>query len=157
MIGYPSSYSRIDGFMVKDIRWKQRFQNFEKAFLFLENVSKIAHYDELQSAGLLHSFEFTFELAWKTLQDYLKIMGITAQFPREGIKQAFATDLIENGHVWIEMLDKLGELTHTYNEEQAKKATEIIKNNYCPAIKQIYQTLKQGKRQRNPSFLVNIL
>lgn len=129
--------------MVKNIRWKQRFQNFEKAFLFLERSTQLEDYDELQSAGLVQSFEFTFELAWKTLKDYLEEMGNTAPFPREVIKQSFATNLIEDGHIWIQMLDKRNELTHTYNEDQAKRAVQIIRNDYYPAIKQVYEKLKK--------------
>lgn len=129
--------------MKKDIRWKQRFQNFEHAFLFFSKSCKLEVYDELQGAGLVQSFEFTFELAWKTLKDYLQDQGLEVQFPREVIKQAFATQLIEDGTVWIEMLDKRNELTHTYNQEQAQKAVQTIRNNYFPPIEQVYQVMKK--------------
>ncbi|MBA2369160.1 MAG: nucleotidyltransferase substrate binding protein [Candidatus Protochlamydia sp.] len=129
--------------MNNDIRWKQRFQNFQKAFLFLQRSAQLGTYDELQSAGLVQSFEFTFELAWKTLKDYLEAQGMTLQFPREVIKQAFSGRLIEDGRTWIKMLDKRNELTHTYNEKQAKQAVETIRNDYFPAIEQVYHTLKE--------------
>lgn len=128
--------------MSEDIRWKQRFQNFEKAFLFLKDAVDIPSYDELQRAGLVQTFEFTFELGWKVLKDYLESMGMTTQFPREVLKQAFATELIEDGHLWIEMLDKRNELTHTYNEEQALRAVTLIKKHYYPGLEQVYFTLK---------------
>jgi len=127
----------------KDIRWKQRFQNFEHVFIFLRKSCELEVYDELQGAGLVQSFEFTFELAWKTLKDYLQNQGLEVQFPREVIKQAFTAQLIENGTLWIEMLDKRNELTHTYNEEQAKKAVRTIRNNYFPQIEQVYQVMKK--------------
>ncbi len=129
--------------MEKDIRWKQRFQNLERAFLFLQKATNLGTYDDLQGAGLVQSFEFTFELAWKTLKDYLEMQGISASFPREVIKQSFATNLIDDGHLWIKMLDKRNELTHTYNDEQARRAVEIIRNEYYPAIKQMYDTFKK--------------
>lgn len=129
--------------MKKDIRWKQRFQNFERAFIFLSKSCKLEKYDELQSAGLVQSFQFTFELAWKTLKDYLQEQGIDVQFPREIIKQAFAAQLIENGTLWIEMLDKRNELTHTYNQEQATRAIQIIRNTYFPQVEQVYQMMKK--------------
>jgi len=129
--------------MQKDIRWKQRFQNFERAFLFLNKSCKLETYDELQGAGLVQSFEFTFELAWKTLKDYLQDQGLEVQFPREVIKQAFAGRLIENGTLWIEMLDKRKEFTHTYNQEQAKKAIQAIRNKYFPPIEQVYKVMKK--------------
>jgi len=127
----------------KDIRWKQRFQNFERTFIFLSKSCKLENYDELQGAGLVQSFEFTFELAWKTLKDYLQNQGLEVQFPREVIKQAFATQLIKDGTLWIEMLDKRNELTHTYNQEQAQKAVQTIRNKYFPPIEQVYQMMKK--------------
>lgn len=129
--------------MTKDIRWKQRFQNFERAFIFLSKSCKLETYDELQGAGLVQSFEFTFKLAWKTLKDYLQHQGLEVQLPREVIKQSFATQLIKDGSLWIEMLDKRNELTHTYNQEQAFKAVQTIRNNYFKPIEQVYQTLKK--------------
>lgn len=128
--------------MNQDVRWKQRFQNFEKAYLFLEKAVGMKKYDELQQAGLVQSFEFTFELSWKTLKDYLEVMGMTLPYPREIIKEAFNAGLIVDGHIWIEMLDKRNELSHTYNEMQAKHAVNTICSHYFPAIKQVYQTLK---------------
>lgn len=129
--------------MQKDIRWKQRFQNFERSFLFLSKSCKLESYDELQGAGLVQSFEFTFELAWKTLKDYLQNQGVEVQFPREVIKQAFASQLIENGTLWIEMLDKRNELTHTYNQEQAKRAIQTIRSHYFPLLEQVYQEMQK--------------
>ena len=129
--------------MERDIRWKQRFQNFERAFIFLSKSCKLEVYDELQGAGLVQSFEFTFELAWKTLKDYLQDQGLEVQFPREVIKQAFTAQLLEDGTLWIEMLDKRDELTHTYNQEQAQRAVQIIRNKYFPPIEQAYQMMKK--------------
>lgn len=129
--------------MTKDIRWKQRFQNFEYAFIFLSKSCELEAYDELQGAGLVQAFEFTFELAWKTLKDYLQNQGVDVQFPREVIKQAFATQLIEDGALWIEMLDKRNELSHTYNQEQSQRAVQKIRNRYFPPIQQVYQVMKK--------------
>jgi nucleotidyltransferase substrate binding protein (TIGR01987 family) len=111
---------------MKDVRWKQRFSNFMKAFLFLKSAVEKESYDELQAAGLVQSFEFTFELAWKTLKDYQTMMGLTVNFPREVIKEAFKGELIVDGHMWINVLDQRNELTHRYNEQQAKKAIRVI-------------------------------
>lgn len=129
--------------MQKDIRWKQRFQNFERSFLFFSKSCKYESYDELQGAGLVQSFEFTFELAWKTLKDYLQEQGLEVQFPREVIKQAFATQLIKDGKLWIEMLDKRNQLTHTYNQEQAKRAVQTIRGTYFSPIEQVYREMKK--------------
>ena len=127
---------------MQDIRWKQRFENFQKAYLFLKKSVQQGTYDELQAAGLVQSFEFSFELAWKTLKDYQILMGLSLSYPREVIKEAFKAGLINEGHLWISMLDHRNELTHRYNEEQAKRAIKLIREDYFPAIEQVYQKLK---------------
>lgn len=127
---------------MQDIRWKQRFDNFQKTYLFLKKGVQQGSYDELQAAGLVQSFEFTFELAWKTLKDYQTMMGIPLNFPREVLKEAFKTGFIKDGHLWISMLDDRNELTHCYSDEQSKKAIHLIREKYFPAIEQVYQKLK---------------
>ncbi len=126
-----------------DVRWKQRFQNFEKAFLFFEETVEKTSYTPIEVAGLVQAFEFTFELGWKTIKDYLYEQGIETSFPRAALKQAFNTKIIADGHAWIEMLEKRNELSHTYNETVAQNAIEIIKYKYYPSIEQVYQYFKQ--------------
>jgi nucleotidyltransferase substrate binding protein (TIGR01987 family) len=128
---------------VKDVRWKQRFNNFQKAFLFLERVVHQGSYDELQRAGVIQSFEFTFELARKTLKDYQELLGISLNYPRAIIKEAYKGKIIQDGELWIAMLDHRNELTHTYNEDQAERAVQIIRCRYFPALQQVYQHLER--------------
>jgi nucleotidyltransferase substrate binding protein (TIGR01987 family) len=128
--------------MEKDIRWKQRFQNFESAFLFLHESSEQESYSALEVSGLVQAFEFTFELGWKTLKDYLEANGVDVKYPRETIKEAFASGLITDGHTWIEMLDKRNEFSHTYNQVVAEKAKTLILEHYLAPLEQVYQTLK---------------
>lgn len=68
--------------------------------------------------------------------------GLEVQFPREVIKQAFTTQLIDDGTSWIEMLDKRNELKLTYNQKQAERAVSKIRNQYLPLIEQVYQAMK---------------
>lgn len=126
-----------------DIRWKQRFQNFEKAFLFFREAVNKQDYTPIETSGLVQAFEFTFELGWKTIKDYLYEQGIDTRFPREALKEGFHTQIIVDGHIWIQMLEKRNELSHTYNEEVARHAVEIIKNSYYQAIEQVYLYLKE--------------
>lgn len=128
--------------MEKDVRWKQRFQNLKGVFHHLKEACQRESIDWLVAAGTIQTFEFTFELSWKTLKDYMSEKGDTAKFPREVIKNGFQMGLIQDGHRWIEMLDKRNELTHTYNEEQAQAAVDEIKGDYFSAIEQLYITLK---------------
>lgn len=126
----------------KDARWKQRFQNFEKAFLFFETTVEKESYTPIEVGGLVQAFEFTFELGWKTIKDFLYEQGLNTNFPREAIKEGFRTQIIEDGHVWLHMLEKRNELSHTYNEEVASQAVEIIKYRYYQAIEQVYRFFK---------------
>lgn len=129
--------------MEQDIRWKQRFANLERALLFLKAGCEQKKWTHLEEAGLVQAFEFTFELSWKTLQDFLDLKGIPTKYPRDCIKEAFQRGTIENGATWIRMLDKRNELSHTYNETQARKAVHIIKDEYFPCLYQVYLALKK--------------
>ncbi len=127
----------------KEIRWDQRFVNFEKAFNQLKNaVERIESLDNLAKEGLIQRFEYTFELAWKTLKDYLESNGIVTKFPRETLKHAFQTELLENGETWLDMLEKRNLLAHTYDEKNFQKALETILNLYYPEMLKLYLFLK---------------
>lgn len=131
--------------MNKEIRWKQRFVNFEKAFQALERTVAIENPSEAERAGLIQFFEVAFELAWKTLKDYLDAGGFQAKSPREVLKQAFQSGIIQDGHAWIEALDDRNLTAHTYNEETAAKIDLLIHEKYFPAIAALHETLKKEK------------
>jgi nucleotidyltransferase substrate binding protein (TIGR01987 family) len=128
----------------KNIRWKQRFENFEKAFNQLSiAVQQIAKLSDLEKEGLIQRFEYTFELAWKTMKDYLESQNVVANYPREVIKESFYYGLLENGDVWMEMLEKRNLLAHTYNEIFFNTAIEIIVNEYFPLVQTLYTKIKE--------------
>jgi nucleotidyltransferase substrate binding protein (TIGR01987 family) len=129
--------------MEKDIRWKQRFQNFEKAYKFFKDSLEKDSLTELEEAGLVQTYEFTFELAWKTLKDYLEDKQIEVKFPREVIKEAFKYELITDGETWMDMLGKRNLMAHTYDEEKATLALKLIKEKYAKAITQLYEFLRR--------------
>lgn len=129
---------------LKEIRWKQRFENFEKSFKLLEKYSQQEIQTELEQAGIIQFFEMTFELAWKVLKDYLEAQGYEVKSPRETIKQAFQIGLLEDGHVWVDALSSRNLTSHTYDEAVAKKLIRDIRELYYPALKAIYQKLLEG-------------
>jgi nucleotidyltransferase substrate binding protein (TIGR01987 family) len=89
-----------------DIRWKQRFRNFEKPLKHLRNTLEIENPDIAQRAGLIQFFELSFELSWKLIKDFLEEQGlIEIRFPRETIKKAFETGIISDGHLWMQLLE----------------------------------------------------
>jgi len=122
----------------KDIRWKQRFENFSKAFKQLDEAIKVyPNLSDLEKEGLVQRFEYTFELAWKTLKDYLESKGVIVSFPRDVIKEAFAAQVVEDGEVWLEMLSSRNQMAHIYEEVVFKQVVNNIKNKYYPAIVQL--------------------
>jgi len=135
-----------------EIRWRQRFDNFQKAFLLLKDALEakpLNEYSKLEKEGIIQRFEYTFELAWKTLKDKLFYEGYDEKTPRSVIRRAFETGFISENEteIWLDSLEKRNMLSHTYNEETAQKALETIRNNYYPVIKQVYENL-QGETDR---------
>jgi nucleotidyltransferase substrate binding protein (TIGR01987 family) len=123
----------------KDIRWKQRFQNFGKAYNQLkDSVAKVNELSDLEKEGMVQRFEYTFELAWKTIKDYLEAQEVDAKFPRQVIKQAFLYEIVEDGETWMDMLEQRNLMAHTYEESIFRKAVEKITTDYFPAITQVW-------------------
>ena len=87
--------------MNPDIRWKQRFQNFDRAFALLRQAleSGPSGLSMLEKEGVIQRFEYSFELAWKTVKDFLEAGGlvIAPVTPRQVLKDAFAAKVIANG------------------------------------------------------------
>ncbi len=104
---------------------------------------------ELMVDAVLHRYEFTFELAWKTLKDYLEYLGVTMNTgsPREVIKESFAHELISDGEVWIKMMLARNSLSHLYDEETFREVYEEIKNEYIYQIEKLVETLEKAKKE----------
>ena len=128
---------------LKEIRWKQRFENFDKSYKLLKKYSNQEITTELERAGIIQFFEMTFELAWKVLKDYLESEGYMVKSPRETVKQAFQIGLIDNGHIWIDVLSNRNLTTHTYDEKLATKMTSEILNAYLPELDKLYNKLSE--------------
>jgi nucleotidyltransferase substrate binding protein (TIGR01987 family) len=129
----------------KEIRWKQRFQELSKSFAQLEKALEMENPDEIYRAGIIQFFEMTLELSWKTLKDYLESQEVIVNTPRETIQMAFQKEILENGHTWIDALQKRNLMAHAYDETRAKEAEELIRNMYAREIRQLimYLTAKQ--------------
>lgn len=102
----------------KEVRWKQRFSNFKKALSQFEEAVSQNHQERLAQEGLIQRFEYTFELAWKCLQDLLQERGLgDIRGPKPVLEQAFQDGLIADGLVWMEMLRARNEASHIYDEK----------------------------------------
>ena len=135
--------------MSADIRWKQRFQNFDRAFVLLREAleRKPEALSMLEKEGVVQRFEYTFELAWKTLKDYLEASGlvISPVTPRQVIKEAFAAKVITDGTVWIKMLDNRNLLSHTYDGMVFEEAAKAIAETYLPAIASLNEFFRKNQ------------
>jgi len=128
-----------------EIRWQQRFENFERAWTQLHTACTQTSYSDLELAGLVQMFEFTFELAWKTLKDLLSYEGYEIHSPRDAIRQAFAAGLIENPELWLVALESRNRLSHTYDKRTASEAERLIKDSYAPLLGALVLALRQKK------------
>lgn len=129
--------------MTKDIRWKQRFSNFEKAFFLLKETSEIENLSVAERGGLIQFYEMAFELSWKLMKDYLVEEGWEVNSPREAIKQAFQARIITDGHTWMEALEDRNLTTHTYDENKAQEVAERIRNKYFCVINELHAFMKE--------------
>jgi len=126
----------------KDMRWKQRFHEFQKAFDQLSKALDIETPDEVYRAGIIQFFEMTLELGWKTLKDYLESQEFDVKTPRETIQIAFQNGIIDNGHVWIDALQKRNLMAHTYDENRAREAEHLIRSMYFQELKKLIDYLQ---------------
>lgn len=129
-----------------DIRWKQRFNQFEKAFALLQSAITIKHPSVTERAGLIQFFEMAFELGWKLLKDFLEAEGYAINSPRDAIKQGYQSQIIEAGHEWINALEDRNLTTHTYNEQTAELVERKIRQDYYPLLLSLKQTFTEKVR-----------
>ncbi|MBF0143804.1 MAG: nucleotidyltransferase substrate binding protein [Magnetococcales bacterium] len=126
-----------------DVRWKQRFVNFDRAFILLREVQErgIGSLSQMEKEGAIQRFEFAFELAWKTLKDYLEEIGILVQpvSPRDVIKEAFKAKLLDDGQVWIDMMLHRNLLSHTYERRTFDEALQALSSRYFAAFDRLHE------------------
>ena len=130
-----------------EIRWQQRLENFGKALSQLDEACEQNSYTDLERAGLVQTFEFSFELAWNVLKDLLFYEGYDVKVPREAIRKSFEVDYLDENdcETFLDALDKRNLLSHTYREEVALQAEELIKERYHPMLRRLHATLENRR------------
>jgi nucleotidyltransferase substrate binding protein (TIGR01987 family) len=127
----------------EDIRWQQRFKNYQKALRQLERFLKETDLNELEQQGLIQAFEYTYELSWNVIKDYLIFQGITdITGSRDAFRMAFNRGLIEDGQVWMSMIESRVKSSHTYNEEIAKEILKEVREKYFDLFMKLETKLK---------------
>ena len=124
--------------MSLDIRWRQRFDNYQRALQTLSRAVALSAerpLSELEQQGLIQVFEFTHELAWNLLKDFLEAQGIAGLIgSRDAIRTAFKNGLLEDGETWMEMIKARNLSSHTYQLELAQRIATDILTRFYPAF-----------------------
>jgi nucleotidyltransferase substrate binding protein (TIGR01987 family) len=124
--------------MTEDIRWKQRFSNYLLALQTLTDAAGLArqrHLSALEEQGVIQSFEFTHELAWNVLKDYLEYQGVMGVVGSRGaVREAFRNALIDDGEAWMAMIRDRNLSSHTYDQATAREIVGRILGEHHPAF-----------------------
>lgn len=139
--------------MNADVRWKQRFENFQKALQklveavdYIKNNDSKAEIvlDEIIKEGLIQRFEYTHELAWNVMKDYATYQGnTTVGGSRDATREAFQLQLMSDGAVWMDMIGSRNKTSHTYNEATADEIYLKILNDYFPAFLEFQKNMER--------------
>jgi len=134
--------------MNQDVRWKQRFDNFQRALQQLTLAVRLQEkraLSDLEQQGLIQGFEFTHELAWNVLKDYLEMEGIQGLVgSRSTVREAFKRGLIADGEAWMDMIEKRNLSSHTYNLAIAQTIASAVVERYYPAFLSLQQRFENA-------------
>jgi nucleotidyltransferase substrate binding protein (TIGR01987 family) len=140
--------------MNEDIRWNQRFNNYRNALQTLTEAVELAQQrplTKLEQQGLIQGFEFTHELAWNVLKDYLEAQGFVGLIgSRNATRQAFKEALIQDGEAWMDMIKARNLTSHTYNTEIATSIASGILTRFYPAFAAMADTFTALSTQVDP-------
>lgn len=134
-------------------RWEQKLSSYRKALSRLAevvNVMKIRQLNDFESDGLIQRFEFTFELAWKLMKSYAEYQGTDKELmgSRDAIRWAFENKLIKDSDVWMEMIKRRNDTSHTYDENTAADVVIRVKDAYFHAFVCFYNKMKSLSSQK---------
>ena len=131
--------------MEEDIRWKQRFMNYEKALHQLIDAIKTNGENpvDIIKEGIIQRFEFTHELGWKVLKDYLEYEGYqNINGSRSATREAFNKGIIQNGQSWMDMIEGRNQTVHTYNHSILEIEFNKILKIYSPLFLELDVKMK---------------
>ncbi len=128
----------------KDVRWLQRFKNYQEALTGLKEFIDKAELNKFEEQGMIKAFEYNFELAWNTIKDFYEDQGETGiQGAKDSFRLAFKRGLIDDGELWMEMITDKNNTAHTYNEKTAKEIVNNILKNYFNLFVELRNKLKE--------------
>lgn len=130
----------------QDIRWIQRLSNYSRALAQLKaavDLAKQRPLSALEQQGMIQSFEYTHELSWNVLRDYLKDQGTQQLYgSKDTVREAFSVGLITDGEAWMEMIRDRNQSSHTYNITVANAIVDRVINIYIHEFKELQNTFE---------------
>ncbi len=125
-------------------RLNQRKQDYTNALKRLKEALK-ENESEIVIDGVLHRYEFTFELAWKCMKDYMEYLGLESKTgsPREIIQLAYKQNIIDNGEIWIQMMLSRNGLSHLYDEGTSREIYKDIKEKFVTEFDKLEAKLNE--------------
>lgn len=140
----------------QDIRWQQRLAHYQRALAKLLDGVRLAQQrslSELEQQGLIQAFEYTHELAWNTLKDFLENHGVRPLYgSRDTTREAFRAGLLQDGEVWMQMIESRNLTSHTYNESVAQQVVGAVLGRYASELEALWQRLEELARQEENSL-----
>ena len=142
----------------QDIRWQQRFDNFSKALQLLRaplEEKGIDEFDDLQKEGLIQRFEYTFELLWKTMKDYLQYQSVDIEIvsPKKVFRTAASSNLLESmdvdGEILLDMLEKRNLMSHTYDIDKFTETLMQLQKVYLAEMVKVFVYLSDIRWNEN--------
>ena len=127
------------------LQFMKKLDNFSNCLAILANADfKLAETNDIYRTGIIGQFNLTFELAWKALQEILKIHGVDGSStgsPREILQLGYKTGFLKDSEVWLLMLKKRNTSVHIYNEEDVDEMILLIRDSFIPAFIVLKETL----------------
>lgn len=135
----------------QNIRWVRRWGNYQKALQQLKEAVQLMGQRELsnlEKQGMIQAFEYTHELAWKMVSDFLKSRGDAEIYgSRDATRQAFQLGLVEDGELWMKMIQSRNLTSHVYDESIAEAMIRIISDSYYEAFNQLNAKMQELYKQ----------
>lgn len=124
----------------------KKLDNFSNCLLILKNADFVlADSNDIYRTGVIGQFNLTFELAWKALQEIMRLHGVLGAetgSPREILQLGYQYGFINDSTVWLLMLKKRNTSVHIYNEEQVDEMILLIRDSFIPAFVKLEETLQ---------------
>ena len=127
-------------------RWQYRFDNYKRAFCLLREaieLQKERELTDLEKEGIIQRFEYTWELAWKTLKDYLENEGVVLDkiTPKAVLVASLEAKIINQHETWMHALDDRNKMSYVYSKVAFVQVINHITESYLSLFDQLYEKL----------------